>query len=60
MGTFNTMQSVRIQNPELEMHDKAGYVVKSVNDFDGKTPVEVKMDADNTVYEFAQADVQPL
>lgn len=60
MGTFNSMQPVKVVNEQLPLHGQAGYVVKSVNDLDGSAPLEVKMDIDNQVHEFAQADVQPL
>lgn len=60
MGNFNSMQSVKVNKPDDAFDGKAGYVVKAVNDLDGSTPVEVKMDVDNQVHEFAQADLQPL
>lgn len=54
---FQAMQSVVIDNPELELHGHAGHVVEPSR-ADGQ--IGVKMDVDNVVWEFAPADVKGL
>jgi hypothetical protein len=58
--TFQTMQSVVVTNEELEHHGQAGYVVKPNDNGNPESKVDVKMDADNEVYEFAPSDLRAL
>lgn len=59
---FNSMQSVKVNNPKLEHHDHAGYVVEAVDvfDTDTETTVSVKIDTDNEVYDFNPRDLVAL
>lgn len=55
---FQVYTSVRVTNEELEHHGQAGTVVglpKKEGD-----PVIVRIDADNTEYEFAASDLASL
>jgi uncharacterized protein YkuJ len=56
------MQSVKVNNPKLEHHDHAGYVVEAVDvfDTDTETTVSVKIDTDNEVYDFNPRDLVAL
>jgi hypothetical protein len=56
--TTPTMTPVKVINTGLEHHGQAGYVVEPpAGDED---TVGVKMDIDNEVYQFAQADIETL
>jgi uncharacterized protein YkuJ len=57
---FQVMQSVRVKNEKLEHDGQAGHVVEAVSDHDTTSKVSVKMDSDNEVYEFEQADIVAL
>lgn len=57
---FQVMQSVKVNNPDLEHDGQAGHVVEAVSDHDTTSAVSVKMDTDDQIYEFAQADLVVL
>lgn len=59
---FNSMQSVKVNNEELEHHGLAGYVVEAVSipDTDTETTVDVKIDVENEVYHFNPRDLVAL
>jgi hypothetical protein len=56
------MQSVKVNNEELEHHGLAGYVVEAVSipDTDTETTVDVKIDVENEVYHFNPRDLVAL
>jgi hypothetical protein len=59
---YNSMQSVKVNNPDLEHDGQAGYVVRAVDIFDTDTEatVSVRIDADSQEYEFNPRDLVAL